>query len=856
MKDAPLSQVLQKGLAGTSLHYAIDGNRVYITKERTIRLALPDEYFARKTADPATPKKTDEVIDYQQGAKPVQEATLENKLYAIGTPGASSDPTVNLAGYIRNTQTGEPVIGVSVYVDKPKRIGVATDQYGYYSINLPRGRHILHIQSIGMRDTRRQIQLNDHGKLNIELQEQIISLKHVTITGEKAGNVRGTQMGVEKLSIKTIKQVPTVFGEADILRVMLTLPGVKSVGEASTGFNVRGGAADQNLILFNDATIYNPSHFFGMFSAFNPEVVKSVELYKSSVPAKYGGRLSSVLDVAGREGNKKKFAGVGGIGLLTSRINLEGPLITDRSSFVFGARTTYANWMLNLLPQEYEDSKVNFYDVNLLLSHEDKKKKNTFFLTTYLSRDRFNLNSDTTYGYGNKNISFKWKHIFNSKFSGTLTTGYDFYDYNINSDALKLEAYKMKFDIGQGNLKFDFNYYLNAQHTLDFGVSSILYKLHPGSFEPVGKESLVVPDIMAPEQGLESAAYLSDRWTITDGISLDAGIRWSMFNYIGPRTINYYAPGLSRSDATLVESKAYNRGDFINNYNGPEFRVGGRFATGPASSIKASYNTSRQYIHMLSNTTAIAPTDVWKLSDPNIKPQRGEQASLGFYKNFRSNTIETSVEVYYKKLHDYLDYKSGASLVLNHKLEQDVINTKGKAYGVELMVKKLTGKLNGWISYTYSRTLLKVDDPTTTETVNQGNFYPSNYDKPHDVTMVGNYRFSHRVSASMNTTYSTGRPITLPIGKFEYAGAVRTLYSDRNAYRIPDYFRMDLSLNIEGNHKVHQKTHNSWTFGVYNLTARRNAYSVYFVSENGYVKGYKLSIFGAAIPFVNFNIRF
>ncbi|MCK7555014.1 TonB-dependent receptor [Chitinophaga sedimenti] len=796
------------------------------------------------------------MIDYAQGAKPVQEATLENKLYVIGTPGGSKDPTVNLAGYIRNTQTGEPVIGVSVYVDAPKRIGVATDQYGYYSINLPRGRHVLHIQSIGMRDTRRQVMLNDHGKLNIELAEQVISLKHVTITGEKAGNVRGTQMGVEKLSIKTIKQVPAVFGEADILRVVLTLPGVKSVGEASTGFNVRGGAADQNLILFNDATIYNPSHFFGMFSTFNPEVVKSVELYKASIPAKYGGRLSSVLAVDGREGNKKKFAGVGGIGLLTSRINLEGPLVNDRTSFVFGARTTYANWMLKLLPQEYENSKVNFYDVNLLLSHEDKKKKNNFYLTTYLSRDRFALNSDTTYGYGNKNISFKWKHAFNSKFSGMVTAGYDFYDYNINSDAKELEAYKMKFDIGQANLKFDFNYYLNSSHTLDFGVSNILYKLHPGSYEPVGKESEVIADIMEPEQGMESAAYIADHWTITDKISLDAGIRWSMFNYLGPRTVNYYPAGVSRTDENLIESKQHHRGDFINNYNGPEYRVGARFATSATSSLKVSYNTMRQYIHMLSNTTAIAPTDIWKLSDPNIKPQRGDQVALGFYKNFKSNTIETSVEVYYKNLHDYLDYKSGASLVLNHKLEQDVINTKGKAYGVELMVKKLTGKLNGWISYTYSRTLLKVDDPTTTETVNKGDFYPSNYDKPHDVTMVGNYRFSHRVSFSLNTTYSTGRPITLPIGKYEYAGAVRTLYSDRNAYRIPDYFRMDMSLNIEGNHKVHQKTHNSRTFGVYNLTARRNAYSVYFVSENGYVKGYKLSIFGAAIPFVNFNIRF
>jgi len=706
-----------------------------------------------------------------------------------------------------------------------------------------------------MKDTRRQIVVYGEGKMNIELQGQVITLKNVIVSAQKLNNVRSTQMGVQRLDIKTIKQVPVVFGEADLLRVLLTLPGVKSVGEASTGLNVRGGSADQNLILFNDATIYNPSHFFGLFSAFNPEVVKDVELYKSSIPARYGGRLSSVIDINGREGNKKNFAGSAGIGLLTSRLNIEGPLIKDKSSFIVGARTTYANWLLKILPDKYKNSRASFYDVNFNISHEINKKNN-LYITGYMSKDRFNLNSDTIYDYGNQSISLKWKHVFSNKLSVIFTTGYDRYRYNIQSDHDSLSAYKLNFDVNQAYFKAHFNYYLSSYHTIEFGLNSIYYKLHPGSYQPSGGKSLVVPDEVQSEQGLESALYISDHYTITPALSLEAGIRYSMFNYIGPQTVNTYAPGLPKEEDNITGTITYGKGDFIKTYSGPEYRISMRYSFSDSFSVKAGYNSQRQYIHVLSNTTAQAPTDIWKLSDPNIKPQYGDQFSVGLYKNFKSNTIEASIEVYYKRIQDYLDYKSGAVLVLNHHIETDVINTKGKAYGVEVLIKKNTGKLNGWISYTYSRTLLKQDDPTAGEVINNGEYYPANYDKPHDLTVIANYRVNHRFSVSLNGTYSTGRPITVPIGTFYYAGSLRTLYADRNSYRIPDYFRMDFAINILGNHKVNQKTHNSWTVGVYNLTGRKNPYSVYFVSENGIVQGYKLSIFGSAIPYVNFNINF
>ncbi len=857
IKDQKLAKVLDQVFTNLAIYYAADDFfHVFITKGVILNFSLPDEFVKNgKLGKEKIKQELSNLLSEPEELNPVQEALVDKKIYEIGEKSlAGSQSIIAVAGYIKDGKTGEPIAGASIYIDKP-RIGATTDQYGYYSISLPKGRHILNIQSIGMRDVKRQVALYSDGKMNVDLQGSMLSLKKVVISAQKISNVRGTQMGVQKIDIKTVKQVPVIFGEADILRVVTTLPGVKTVGEASTGLNVRGGAADQNLILLNDATIYNPSHFFGMFSAFNPEIINNVELYKSSIPASYGGRLSSVLDITSREGNKKEVTGSAGIGLLTSRIDIEGPLVKDKSSFILGGRTTYSNWLFNLLPDQFKNSGASFYDLNLNLTHEIDKK-NTLYLTGYLSNDHFNLNSDTLYGYGNQNVSLKWKHIFTNKLNSIVTTGYDKYEYNVSSDALPLSAYKLSFDINQTYFKAHFNYYMNNKHSIDFGLNSLYYALHPGNFDPLGNKSLVVPDALQAEHALESALYMSDHYTITSALKLDAGVRLSMFNVLGPLNVNTYAAGMPRTPDDILKVVPYNNGDIIKTYGGPEYRVSLRYVIDETLSLKAGYNTQRQYIHSLSNTTAMAPTDVWKLSDPNIKPQFGDQISLGLYKNLKSNTIETSLEVYYKNIDNYLDYKSGAVLIMNHHIETDVVGTQGKAYGVEFLIKKLTGKLNGWISYTWSRILLKMDDPSAGEIINKGQYYPANYDKPNDVTFIGNYRFSHRFSISFNSTYSTGRPITLPIGLFNYGGSVRTLYADRNAYRIPDYFRTDFSMNIDGNHKVNQLTHNSWSIGVYNLTGRRNPYSVYYVSENGSVNGYKLSIFGNAIPYVNLNIRF
>ncbi len=849
----PLREVLDQAFRNTDIYYAPDGeNHLFLTRGDPLD-------FSFSSATPVNVKRrkpSQKEVDFtEQEVKEEKKSWIEYKVFEIGEK-STKNPTgiATIAGYVRDSKTGEPLVGASISVAKTK-IGVPTDQYGYYSLSLPKGRYVLDIQNIGMKDTRRQIILYNDGKLNIEMQQTIVALKKVTISAQKLSNVKGTMMGVQKLDIKTIKQVPVIFGETDILRVATTLPGVKTVGEASTGLNVRGGAADQNLILFNDATVYNPTHFFGMFSAFNPEVVKDVELYKSSIPAKYGGRLSSVLNIGCREGNKKEITGSAGIGMLTSRFDIEGPLIKDKTSFILGFRTTYADWLINILPNEYKNSTASFYDINLNISH-DLDKKNSIYLTGYISKDHFNLNSDTLYGYGNNNISLKWKHIFSNKLNGVVTAGYDRYDYKISSETIPISAYSLSFNVNQYYLNADYNYYYSNRHTFNFGINSLFYKLHPGSYQPVGDKSLVESDVIAPEQAMQIALYVSDHYTVSPSLSIDGGIRFSGYSYLGPQNINVYEQNVPKSESSLVNTVSYGSGSFVKTYGAPEYRLSVRYAFNDSFSIKAGFNTQYQYIHSLSNTTSVAPTDIWKLSDPNIRPQYGNQISIGLYKNLKSNTIETSIEAYYKTMENYLDYASGAVLVMNPHIETDVVPTVGKAYGVEVFIKKLTGKLNGWISYTWSRTFLKMDDASKGQIINNGAYYPANYDIPNDITFVGNYRVSHRFSFSLNANYGTGRPITLPTAQYTYAGSVRTLYTDRNAYRIPDYFRMDFSMYIDGNHKVHQKMHTSWTFGVYNLTGRKNPYSVYFVSENGVVKGYKLSIFGSAIPFLNFNIRF
>ena len=851
-----LLQLLTTVFQNTVYHFSVDSlNRVFITNRIPIVTVLPADFFNKNKSSKDTSNFNLSLLA-ESNKRSDTVATNETKVYQIGAKtNVNANGKATIAGYVRDAKTGEAIVGAVVSADSlPAEI--VTDGFGYYSIALSKGTHVLHINSLGMKEAKRNIVLHSEGKLNIELQNYVATLRDVVVLSEKRSNVKGLQMGLERLSINTIKHVPVAFGEADVLKVVLTLPGVTSAGEASEGFNVRGGSTDQNLILFGDATIYNPTHLFGFFSSFNPDVVKGVELYKSTIPEKYGGRLSSVLDVTTRDGNSKKFSGNAGIGPLTSKLTLEGPIVKDKTTFILSGRTTYSDWLLHSLHNaDYKNSQASFSDFNALITH-NINTKNTLYLTGYASFDKFKLNSDTLYKYGNKNANIKWKHIFNNKLYDVITAGFDHYQYSVSTSQNPVNAYQLAFNINQATFRADFNYSPSNKNKIDFGFNSVYYVLHPGSFQPNNAKSLVVPDVLQQEQALESALYVGDQYSITPKLSLNAGLRYSVYNYLGAHDVYTYVPNLPKSANTILDTINYGKNKLIKTYGGPEYRLAARYAFTDNTSIKLSYNTLRQYIHLISNTTIISPTDVWKLSDPNIKPQLGNQVSLGLYNNFKKNTIETSLEVYYKQIKDYLDYKSGAVLIMNPHIETDVLNSRGKAYGAEVQIKKTAGKLNGWISYTYSRTFLQTDDKNAGEKINGGAYYPASFDKPHNANGIAAYQFSHRYSLSANVVYSTGRPITLPIAIYNLAGGERVYYSDRNQYRIPDYFRADLSFTMESNHKVKQLTHNSWSFGVYNLTARKNAYSVYFTEENGVIKGYKLSIFGTIIPFITYNIRF
>jgi hypothetical protein len=853
LKNKTIQDALKEMFAGKDFHFMVnDSYQVFITYERSVATSLPADYFNTAVSQPRE-AATFDFSEYERKEKLKKAA--ESKLYSLGPRTTNLQGTATVLGKIRDAANGEAVIGASIYVEKTKT-GAVTDQTGHYSLTLPKGRHELVIKSVGMKTTTRQVMLYSDGRLDVEMDEEITPLKEVVIESERDVRVTGMQMGMEKLDIRTMKQLPLTLGETDIMKVMLALPGVQSVGEGTSGLNVRGGATNQNLILFNDAVVYNPSHLFGFFSTFNPDVLKNVELYKSGITADYGGRLSSVLDVHSREGNSKKFSGAGGISPITGRLTLEGPIIKDKTSFIFGARSTYSNWLLRRLDsEELKNSEASFYDLTANVSHKFNDDNN-LYASAYMSKDKFRFNGDTTYSYSDRNASIKWKHVFTNKLYGVLTGAYSNYRYKIDSDVVAKEAFTMDFEIEQVTAKADFSFFPTDRHSLTGGVSMTRYGISPGNLNPKGDESIYEKKILQRERGLENAIYVGENYEITEQLSIYAGMRYSLYTAFGERDVFRYSPGAPRELGTVIDTAAYGQGKPIVTYQGFEPRVSLRYLLPFNSSVKFSYNRMRQYVQMLSNSTAITPTDVWKLSDNYVKPQIGDQIAVGLYKNIKGDLIETSVEAYYKRIGSTIDYKDGAELVNNDHVETAVIDARGKAYGIEFMVKKSAGKINGWVSYTYSRSYLQSTGDHASESVNKGSWYRSNFDKPHAVNFISNYKFSRRVNFSLNLVYSTGRPITVPIGKYTVEGAERVIYGPRNSHRIPDYFRSDISLNLEGNHKIKKLAHSSWTFSVYNLLGRANAYSVYFRTEGDQIKGYKLSVFARPIPTITYNFKF
>ena len=778
---------------------------------------LPEGWFEER-------KKPGEDIASQETV----EAMYQNKIYEIGDRKLRRGNTARVSGTVTDVANGEPLQDVVVF-DALTETYVRSNSKGQYTITLPIGENVLNFSEMTKEDLRLKVVINSSGSLDVAMNEKITQLHEAMISAESRAAHRTTKMGVQKVSMKTINKIPSAFGEGDVLKAVLTLPGVETVGEASSGFNVRGGSSDQNLILFNEGTIYNPSHLFGVFSAFNPDVVENVELYKSSIPAEYGGRISSVLDITGKEGSREKIKGSLGIGVLTSHGAIEGP-IGKKTTFVAGLRTTYSDWILDQIPESsgYSNGSAGFTDANLSLTHR-LDASNTLQLFGYWSHDRFAFTADTTFYYENLNVAAKWKHEGEGGNSFDLSAGYDRYSNTLKDYVNATEAYKLKTVINQAFIRARFNSVI-GNHGLSYGLDMTAYALEGGHLRPYGEESLVLVDDLDTEYALQPSVYAGDVWRLADKLSLDYGIRLSSFLAVDPESQFYLAP---------------------------EFRLSGKYSFNPNLSVKAGVNTMRQYIHLVSNTTAISPMDTWKLSDPDIKPTDGWQVAGGVYWTVAGGRVDLSAEGYWKNTRNYLDYKSGATLTMNENLAEDLVRTRGKAYGVELMAHKTVGKLNGWLSYTYSRSYLKEMEDRGLSTINGGDWYRASYDQPHVVKLSGNYAFTRRYSISFNLNYSTGRPITVPVGYFSYGGGYRLAYSDRNSYRIPDYFRLDLALNVDPGHYLKQFTHTSFTIGCYNVTGRKNTYSVFYTTDSGRsLKGYKVSVFASQIPYLNINILF
>ena len=682
-------------------------------------------------------------------------------------------------------------------------------------------------------------------------------LAEIVVMGGRQSAVESLVMGSEKFKPQILKNIPSAFGESDIMKIVLTLPGVTTVGEASSGYNVRGGATDQNLILFNGGTVYNPSHLFGLFTSFNSDAVEDVELFKSSIPVEYGGRISSVLKVNSKEANMQKLTGSVSLGALTSKANLEIPIVKDHVSLLLNGRTTYSDWMLKLLPEKsgYKNGNANFYDFGGVLTWK-LNSMHRLKIFGYWSKDKFSFSSSDNYGYQNRNLSAEWRSILNQKITATFSAGLDHYDYYNEESSIPSEAARLSFGIDQLWGKIHLRHRLTDNEVLNYGLSVQHYNVQAGKYEPIGEKSCITTNQLEKEKAFESAAYIEYERSITEKLSVSAGLRYSIFNAMGPRDVNHYKDGELPSEETLVETR--HETGIIKTYHAPELRFSAKYALQDNLSLKAGFNTMHQYIHKVSNTSIMSPTDIWKLSDLNIKPQKGWQLATGIYYETPRKDYELSAELYYKHISDYLNYRSSAVLLMNPHLETDVIATKGKAYGIELQAKKPVGKLNGWVSYTYSRSQLKQDDKRVAMPLNDGEWYPSEYDRPHDIKAVLNYKFTERYSFSSNFNYATGRPTTVPAGKYydSYSHRYMPFYTNRNTYRIPDYMRLDLAFNIEPTHKLTSFLHTSFSFGVYNALARKNAYSIYYVNEGYEIKGYKLSVFGTAIPYVSINIRF
>jgi len=772
-----------------------------------------------------------------------------------------------LSGTISEVSSNETLIGVTVAIPELKT-GVTTNEYGFYSITLPEGTYTVLISYLGFEDITQQITLTENRRKDFLLSEEAEQLEEVVVTENvEKMDIRKPQMSVNTLSVGTIKKIPVILGEADVIKSILLLPGVTNAGEGASGFNVRGGAADQNLILLDEAIIFNSSHLFGFFSVFNPDAIKDVKLYKGGIPARYGGRVSSVLDIFQKEGNSKEFKMNGGIGAVASRLMLEGPIKKDKAAFLIGGRASYAHLFLPLFDV---DNTAYFYDLNTKFNYR-LNEKNNIFLSGYFGRDVFGINDSFVNTYGNAVGNFRWNHLFSDKLFSNLSLIYSDYYYGLKLDFV---GFNWNSGIRNFNLKYDLKHYATDKLQINYGINNVYYQFNPGKIEPSNSESGIIEEQLIEKYANEFAAYVDFEHRLSENLSVGYGLRFSHFMRLGQDELNVYANNnpvtydpflLIYQEADPIDVINPGRGTTLSHFSNFEPRASLSYTLNQSSSIKASYTRLAQYLHLLSNTSSPTPLDVWTPSGPFTKPQLLDQYAFGYFKNINDGDFSLETEVFYKDVQNRIDYIDGANLIANNAIEQVILNGEARAYGLEFLLRKNEGKLQGWLAYTLSKSEQRTpgrapvidNGRSNVETgINFGNWYNTPYDKTHDISLFLSYDLTDKWSFSGNFTYQTGQPTNYPVGQFEFQDLTVPYYGLRNSQRLPAYNRLDLSATLKPKKNKNRKLKGEWVFSLYNVYNRRNAASINFRQndDTGVNEAVRTSIFGI-VPAVTYNFN-
>jgi len=773
----------------------------------------------------------------------------------------SAQESFTISGTIKDSSNGETVFGASVFL-KDTSIGAISNEYGFYSISAPSGTYTLVISYLGFADAIKEITLNENQKTDIEISETSTTLDEVIITAEESERVsiRSPQMSVSKVKMSTIKKMPVVLGEVDVIKSIQLLPGVTNNGEGSSGFNVRGGAADQNLVLLDEAIIYNTSHLLGFFSIFNADAIKDVKLYKGGIPSRFGGRTSSVLDVRQKDGNSKDFHLTGGLGLISSRLAAEGPVFNGKGSFLVAGRGSYAHLFLKLAE---ENNSASFYDLNLKTNY-NLNQSNKLYLSGYFGRDDFSFGGNFKSGYGNASGNLRWNHIFNDRLFSNVSLIYSKYDYELEFDSFEFDWVS---SITNYNIKYDLSYYVNDAIEFDFGINGIYYQFDPGEINPTSETSAINPLQLDQKRAFESGLYISAEHKLTNKLTATYGLRYSGFTRLGGQNIVDYEnnlPVVYNETLDIYEAGIdigetyYKKGESIKNFGNLEPRLALSYQLNQVSSIKAGYSRVAQYIHLLSNTTSVTPLDVWTPSGKYIKPQISDQYALGYFKNFKDNIFSLEVEAYYKTTDNRIDYIDGSNLIGQNTIETEILNGESRAYGFEVLLRKSKGKFTGWLAYTLSKSEQRTPGGASGGLgLNNGNWYNSYYDRTHDVSLTGSYKLNDKWSFGSNFVFQTGRPVTYPNGQYQYEDLSIASYSNRNKNRLPTYHRLDIQATYIPNRKPANKWKGEWVFGIYNVYNRKNAASISFGQnrETGANEATRTAIFGI-VPSVSYNFKF